>query len=230
MTKQRILLVEDDAKLGPAIRDELIHNGFETDLATDGKMAEKMFHTARYHIALLDINLPFKNGIELCAMIRQTNKDLPVIMLTALGELEDKMEAFGKGADDYLVKPFHMNELLARINVFVKRKFKSGETDEILKLADLELDNRLKIARRGGKEISLTTKEYALIEYLFRAEGRVVSKNEISEKIWHIGFDTGTNTIEVYINFLRNKIDKPFGNKLIHTKAGFGYFLKDEEA
>ncbi|MES2689053.1 MAG: response regulator transcription factor [Bacteroidota bacterium] len=223
----KILLVEDDPKLGKTVRDELASSGYETDLAYDGKIAEALFNKNGYHLILLDINLPYKNGWELCKEFRQKNRDVPIIMLTALGEIQDKMEAFNAGADDFLVKPFHLNELLARIKVFTRRMQKNQSMDDVLSMGDLVIDMNTKSVMREGREISLTLKEFMLLELLLRNKGRIVSKAEIAEKVWNINFDTGTNTIEVYINFLRNKVDKPFGHAMIHTKPGFGYFIKE---
>ena len=223
-----ILLVEDEPKIARALQDQLQEKGFSVDLAYDGQVAEKMFFQNGYSLVILDINLPLKNGLELCAQFRKKNKSVPIIMLTALGEIQDKLEAFELGADDYLVKPFNFNELLARIRVFVKRTDVNDLFFEVLKVADLEIDTAQKSVSRGGKKIQLSAKEYLLLELLTRSKGRVVSKQEIAEKVWDLNFDTGTNTIEVYINFLRNKIDKPFEQKLIHTKPGFGYYVKEE--
>jgi two-component system copper resistance phosphate regulon response regulator CusR len=224
----RILLVEDDPKLGKTVQEELQSNGFETDLAYDGKVAEALFLKNEYELILLDINLPYRNGWELCKFFRQHNRNVPIIMLTALGEIQDKMDAFHAGADDYLVKPFHFNELLARIHVFMRRLNKDARMDDVLTTGDLNINITDKTVTRGGKELSLTMKEFMLLELLMRNKGRVVSKAEIAEKVWNLNFDTGTNTIEVYINFLRNKVDKPFEQALIHTKPGFGYYLKEE--
>jgi two-component system copper resistance phosphate regulon response regulator CusR len=223
-----ILLVEDEPKIARALQDQLQEKGFTVDLAYDGQVAEKMFFQNGYSLVILDINLPLKNGLELCAQFRKKNKNIPIIMLTALGEIQDKLEAFELGADDYLVKPFNFNELLARIKVFVKRTDVNDLFFEVLKVADLEIDTAQKSVSRSGKKIQLSAKEYLLLELLTKSKGRVVSKQEIAEKVWDLNFDTGTNTIEVYINFLRNKIDKPFEQKLIHTKPGFGYYVKEE--
>jgi DNA-binding response OmpR family regulator len=148
-------------------------------------------------------------------------------MLTALGEIQDKMDAFDFGADDYIVKPFHFNELFARIKVFLKRADTSSDASDKITVADLQIDYLDKSVVRGGKNINLTAKEFALLVLLARSKGKVISKEEILEKVWNLNFDTGTNTIEVYISFLRSKIDKPFEVKLLHTKPGFGYFLKE---
>jgi DNA-binding response OmpR family regulator len=148
-------------------------------------------------------------------------------MLTALGEINDKMDAFNLGADDYIVKPFHFNELFARIKVFLKRSEQNGEPAEKINISNLEIDLLNKTVLRGSTNINLTAKEFALLALLAKSKGKVISKQDILEKVWGLSFDTGTNTIEVYISFLRNKIDKPFDTKLIHTKPGFGYFVKE---
>jgi two-component system copper resistance phosphate regulon response regulator CusR len=222
----RILFVEDEPKLGASVRKELMEQGFEVDLAYDGHIGERKFRSGEYDLILLDVNIPYINGMELCRKIRETNREIPILMLTALGALDDKMEAFSAGADDYLVKPFHLRELLARIRVFMKRQQVNKEFEEKLTVADLEIDFRTKSVVRGGQEISLTPTEFALLSILVRSRGRVLSKTEIAEKVWDMDLDTGANTIEVYINFLRNKVDKQFEHKLIQTKPGFGYFLK----
>ncbi len=223
----RILLVEDEPKLSHVIQEELSRQGYSVDVAFDGAVAERLFSKHTYALVLLDINLPYKNGLTLCKEFRERNKNIPIIMLTALGEIDDKVDAFQLGADDYLVKPFHFDELQARIKVFLKRADTLPLAVEKLTVADLEIDLQYKSVSRGSKEISLTAKEFALLVILARANGKIVSKQEIMERVWGLSFDTGTNTIEVYISFLRNKLDKPFNNKLIHTKAGFGYYLKD---
>lgn len=224
-----ILLVEDEPKIAKALQEQLQEREFVVDVAYDGQVAEKLFFQKNYSLIILDINLPVKNGLELCKIFREKNKNIPIIMLTAFGEIRDKLEAFELGADDYLVKPFHFNELLARIKVFVKRMDVNDFYAEVIRLADLEIDIPHKTVTRAGHKIQLSAKEYLLLELLAKARGRVVSKQEIAEKVWDLNFDTGTNTIEVYINFIRNKIDKPFDNKLIHTKPSFGYYLKDEK-
>ncbi len=225
--KYRILLAEDEPKLSHIIQEELTQNGYQTDVAYDGQIAEKLFREHSYSLVLLDVNLPYKNGLALCKEFREAKKNVPIIMLTALGEIQDKMDAFNFGADDYIVKPFHFNELLARIRVFLKRTDGASDNIEKLVVSDLEIDLLDKSVIRGGKNINLTAKEFALLVLLVKSKGKVISKQEIMEKVWNLSFDTGTNTIEVYISFLRNKIDKPFDVKLIHTKPGFGYFLKE---
>lgn len=220
-----ILLVEDEAKLGSIIRDELRRQGYLVDLAIDGKEAEEAFQNKLYSIVLLDVNLPYKSGLELCKEFRAANKTIPIIMLTAIGQIQDKVEAFDLGADDYLVKPFHFEELFVRVKALLKRTDK-GQEDEKIIVDDLTIDMKNKSVVRAGMNINLTAKEFTLLTLLARNRERVISKQEILEKVWDLTFDTGTNTIEVYISFLRNKIDKPFEHKLIHTKPGFGYYIK----
>ena len=220
-----ILLVEDEAKLGPIIRDELRRQGYLVDLAIDGKEAEEAFQNKLYSIVLLDVNLPYKSGLELCKEFRAANKTIPIIMLTAIGQIQYKVEAFDLGADDYLVKPFHFEELFVRVKALLKRTDKGHEDEKII-VDDLTIDMKNKSVVRAGMNINLTAKEFTLLTLLARNRERVISKQEILEKVWDLTFDTGTNTIEVYISFLRNKIDKPFEQKLIHTKPGFGYYIK----
>ncbi|TAF56469.1 MAG: DNA-binding response regulator [Sphingobacteriia bacterium] len=221
----RILLAEDEQKLAQVVREELSRLRYRVDIAPDGLAASRLFEENDYALVILDINLPYKNGLALCREFRKTNKKVPIIMLTALGDIQDKVEAFNVGADDYLVKPFHFEELFARIKVLFKRSDLNEIKDKII-VADLEIDFQNKSVVRGGVPIHLTAKEFTLLVLLARNPDRVISKQEILEKVWDLSFDTGTNTIEVYISFLRNKIDKKFDTKLIHTKPGFGYYLK----
>ena len=221
----RILLIEDEPKLGKVILEELKGQGYQVDLAFDGLMAESFFKQNNYALVLMDINIPHKSGFELCKEFRAIKKSIPIIMLSAMGEINDKMEAFKLGADDYMVKPFHFDELFARLKVFLKRADLKDE-DVKIDVDDLEIDFRNKTAVRAGVTVNLTAKEFTLLVLLVRNRGKVISKQEILEKVWDLSFDTGTNTIEVYISFLRNKLDKPFETKLIHTKPGFGYYIK----
>lgn len=218
-------MVEDEAKLAQIIKQELVRVGYFVEIASDGIEGTTMFKKHAYSLIILDVNLPYKNGMTLCKEIREVNKSIPVIMLTAMGDIQDKMEAFNVGADDYLVKPFHFDELFARVKALLKRTDPAAQENKIV-VDDLEIDFRNKTVIRAGVEINLTAKEFTLLVLLARNKDRVISKNEILEKVWDLSFDTGTNTIEVYISFLRNKIDKPFDKKLIHTKPGFGYFIK----
>jgi len=223
----RILLAEDEPKLSQVVQEELTRQGYITDVAYDGNIAEKMFKQHTYSLVLLDINLPYKNGLALCKEFREFNSKVPIIMLTALGELKDKMDAFNLGADDYIVKPFEFDELSARIKVFLKRAENAAPATDKIVVADMEIDMENKTVSRNGKNINLTAKEFALLVLLSKNKGKVISKTDILEKVWDLSFDTGTNTIEVYISFLRNKIDKPYETKLIHTKPGFGYYVRE---
>ena len=226
--KYSILLVEDEVKLSNVIKSELQRLGYVVDAAFNGQEAESLFFSKTYNLVLLDISLPDKSGFELCKSFREHSKNAPIIMLTALSEIQDKIDAFKLGADDYMVKPFHFDELFARINVFLKRAEQENKefANDVIEILDLVINLKTKTVFRNNIEIPLTAKEFALITLLAKNRGVVVSKQEILEKVWDLSFDTGTNTIEVYISFLRNKIDKPFTEKLIYTKSGFGYFIK----
>ena len=226
----KILIIEDDKRISNNVSKGLREKGYETEIAYDGLIGLKLALSHEYDLILLDINLPSMNGYEVCRKIREHRTSVPILMLTALGELDDKMEGFETGADDYIVKPFDFRELLARIRVFLKRA--SGTENDanvrILKAANLEINLENKEVRRNNKLIELTPKEFALLEYLFRNKGRIISKIEIAEHVWDINFETSTNVIEVYINFLRKKIDRDFEPKLIHTKSGMGYIFREE--
>lgn len=226
-TLAKILIVEDEPKVASFIRRGLEENGFECKIAVDGLMGKRMFEAEEYTLIILDLNLPYKNGIELCQEIRNCNQKIPIIMLTALGTTEDKLLGFDSGADDYLVKPFEFRELLARIRSLLKRISIAETGGNILKFLDLEVNLNTYEVTRSEKKIDLTQKEFALLVYLLRNKGKVVSRMEIAEHVWDINFDTGTNIIDVYVNFLRKKIDKDFQHKLIYTQTGFGYILKE---
>jgi two-component system copper resistance phosphate regulon response regulator CusR len=224
-----ILLVEDESKLAQSLAASLEEADYTVTIAYDGIIAEKLFQQIVPDFVILDINLPGKNGLTLCAEFRKKSPALPILMLTALGEVEDKMEAFEAGADDYLVKPFHIRELMARIQAITKRMGNDTVVQkQVMVAGNLEMDTITKEVRRAGKLVKLSHKEYLLLETLLKARGRVLSKAELAEKVWDMDFDTGTNSVEVYINFLRAKIDKPYPDKLIHTRSGFGYYVKDE--
>lgn len=224
----KILIVEDEPKVVEFLKKGLEEQDYEVDIAFDGQMGERLAIKNIYDIILLDVVLPYVNGYELCKKIREKNQKVPIIMLTALGTTDDKITGFDSGADDYLVKPFEFKELIARIKALTKRTSGIIQTQNTLKISDLVLDIDKKNAHRFGKIIELTAKEFALLEFLMRNKGRVVSRVEIAEKVWDITFDTGTNVVDVYINILRKKIDKDVDNKLIHTKIGQGYILDDK--
>ncbi|MCB0381051.1 MAG: response regulator transcription factor, partial [Flavobacteriales bacterium] len=175
----------------------------------------------------LDVNMPLKNGVELCKEIRHKNIKVPILMLTALGTTEDKLTGFDAGADDYLIKPFEFRELLARIKSLLKRNSNIENGSNLITFLNLEMNLDTYEVKRDGIKIDLTQKEFALLEYLLRNKGRVLTRLDIAEKVWDISFDTGTNVIDVYVNFLRKKIDKDFSPKLIHTQTGIGYVLKE---
>lgn len=227
MDEIRILLVEDEKKIATALKTGMEEQGYFVLLAYDGAMGEKLFNNYDFDLVILDINLPDLNGYTLSRMIRQKDRDIPILMLTALGTVEDKVEGFEAGADDYLVKPFAFKELLARIKSLLRRTVSGLTTGHVLRIADLEINLDSKEVTRAGNRISLTAKEFQLLEYLVRNRNRVVSRADIAGKVWDIGFDTGTNVIDVYINFLRKKIDKDYAVKLIHTQIGMGYIMKE---
>lgn len=223
-----ILIVEDEKKIADSLQKGLAELGYQVNIAYDGKMGEKMFAQQKYDLVILDINLPGINGLELCGLIRQQNKQVPILMLTTFGSISDKIEGFDAGADDYMVKPFSFAELVVRIRALLKRSsIETQPTGNLLQAADLEMNLDTKQVTRSGKPIALTAKEFLLLEYLLRNKKKVVSRADIGEHVWNIDFDTNTNTIEVYINYLRKKIDRDFPVKLIHTQVGFGYILKE---
>jgi DNA-binding response OmpR family regulator len=222
-----ILIIEDEPKLAEFIRQGLEENGYSTEIALDGKLGLAKALESNFDLIILDVIIPEVSGIDVCKGIRTEKPNMPVIMLTALDTLSDKQRGFDAGADDYLVKPFEFRELLMRVKALTRRVSVSSLSSHLLKVKDLELDLDLKLARRGGKEIALTAKEYQLLEFLMRNKNRVLSRSEIATKVWEINFDTGTNIIDVYINFLRKKIDAGFDLKLIQTQIGMGYIFKD---
>lgn len=223
-----ILVVEDEQRVAGLIKKGLEEQDFNVTLAFDGEMGKKLALSKEFDLIITDIILPKINGLDLCKEIRAAHPYIPIIMLTALGTTDDKVEGFDAGADDYLVKPFELRELHVRIRALLKRNSSVKNQGSVLKYADLELNNHTKTVSRSGIEISLTPKELKLLEYMMQNSGRVLSRTEIAEKVWDTHFDTGTNFIDVYINYLRKKIDKDFAGKLIHTKPGMGFIFKVE--
>jgi two-component system copper resistance phosphate regulon response regulator CusR len=226
----KILVVEDEQKVAAFLKNGLEEQGHMVELAYDGYTGEKLAMNNDHDIILMDVIIPVLNGIELCKKLKSYKPNTPILMLTALGTTDDKVTGFDSGADDYLVKPFEFKELMARIKALTKRsqsKHLPDHVPTILRVADLELDLDKKMAMRGGKSISLTAKEFALLEYLMKNKGRVISKPDISEKVWDVNFETGTNVVEVYMNILRKKIDRDFPTKLIHTRIGLGYVMQE---
>jgi two-component system copper resistance phosphate regulon response regulator CusR len=225
----RILVIEDEVKTLQSVRQGLEEHGWTVDIAYDGETGLRLGEQNAYDVISSDIIVPGINGLELCRLLRKKGIQTPVLILSALGELEDKITGLDAGADDYLAKPFEFREFLARVKALARRKSAGFQTTEnILRFATIELDLDAKTVRREGKPINLTPREMALLEYLMRNPGKVLSKVEIAEKVWDLDFDTGTNLIEVYVNYLRNKVDKGFEQKLIHTQFGQGYVLRSE--
>ena len=224
----KILIIEDEIKIANTLKVGLIENGFQADVAYDAISGEEMFRKEDYQMILLDINLPGVNGYELCRKIRTTNKNVVIIMLTSMSTINDKVEGYQSGADDYIVKPFEFKELLLKIRVLLKRSMVvSTGAATIMRAADLELNMDSNEVIRGGNLINLTAKEFQLLKYLLKNKNKVVSRADIAVNVWDIDFDTNTNVIDVYINYLRNKIDKKYDQKLIQTVVGMGYMLKE---
>jgi two-component system, OmpR family, response regulator len=224
----KVLIVEDDPILSKNICEALTAENLIVEPVYDGLLAEKILRKYDFDCIVLDINLPGKNGYDICKIFRNFNSETPVLMLTAFGELEDKIQGFDCGADDYLTKPFYMRELILRVNSLIKRKkhIHLGDVNETILVADdITLNDAQKKVFRQGNEIKLTPREYQILFKLMGQNGEIVSKADLIKEIWGSSFDANTNTIEVYINFLRNKLDKPFSKNTIKTKVGFGYYL-----
>jgi two-component system copper resistance phosphate regulon response regulator CusR len=222
-----ILLVEDEKKIAETLKKGLEEQNYRVEIAGDGNTGRLLFDNQHYDLIILDINLPGMNGQELLKHIRGVNQQVPVIMLTALSATEDKIEGFNSGADDYIVKPFDFAELVARIRALIKRVQQAAPVGKSLRINDLVINLDSKEVSRAGKPIQLTAKEFQLLEYMIRNKNRVVSRADIALNVWDIDFDTGTNVIDVYVNFLRKKIDRDYEQKLIHTQVGMGYVLKE---
>ena len=223
-----LLLIEDEPKTVQSLRQGLEENGYMVDIAYDGLLGKQLAVRNNYQLIISDIIMPGLNGLELCRELRDAGNQTPILMLTALGTTDDKVVGLDAGADDYLVKPFEFKEFLARVRALTKRGGLFSQTAQILRFADLEVNMDAKTVQRAGKKIELTAREFNLLVYLIRNQGRVISKAEIAEFVWEIDFDTGTNIIEVYVNYLRKKIDRDFETKLIHTQFGMGYVLKTD--
>ena len=221
-----ICLVEDEPKVAAFISKGLEEQGYDVTLANDAASALRNIQTSTFDLLILDVMLPDMNGIELCQKIRVKNNTVPILMLTALDEVQNKVAGLKAGADDYLVKPFHFTELLARLEALLRRQAAIPPENNSLVFEDLKLDLWSSTVERGGKEIILTAKEFTLLELFMRHPNKVLSREFIAERVWNIDFDTGTNFIDVYVNYLRNKIEKGFKGKLIHTVIGMGYVLK----
>jgi len=224
----QLLLVEDEPKIVTFIKKGLNEVGYDLTVAYDGKLGLSMALQGDYDVIILDIMLPIINGLEVCKRIREKGINTPILMLTALGTIDDKVVGLQQGADDYLVKPFHFKELIARIQALTRRQTFQVSNNSILKVADLRLDRNRKFASRDNKELVLTAKEYALLEMFMQNSNRILSRNDIAERVWGYDFDSSSNVIDVYVNYLRNKIEKGFSSKLIHTVVGMGYIMKEQ--
>ena len=225
----KVLVIEDEPKVAAFLKQGLEEQAFDVTVAYDGFFGKKMAVDNYYDVIILDLLIPYINGIDLCKQLREEGLKAPILVLSALGSTDDKVLGLEAGADDYLNKPFEFRELIARLRALCNRYTDNLQDQKVLKLADLELDLYKKVVRRGGKSIDLTAKEFSLLEYLLRNKNRVISRVEISEKVWEVSFDTGTNIIDVYINFLRKKVDRNFGVKLIYTMVGMGYIMKEPD-
>ncbi|RHN96139.1 DNA-binding response regulator [Prevotella sp. AM23-5] len=225
----KILVIEDEKRVADLLKIGLEENGYQVLVAYDGEMGWRLFQSNDFQLIISDIILPKLNGFELCQKIRKADEEIPILMLTALGTADDKLEGFDVGADDYMVKPFDFRELLARVRVLQKRRA-VAKVDVVKEIsyADLYINLERQEVTRNGEPIKLSPKEYNLLVYLVENAERVVSRVEIAEKVWNTHFDTGTNFIDVYINYLRKKMDKNFEVKLIHTKPGVGFILTDK--
>lgn len=221
-----ILLIEDEPKTQAFIKKGLEENGYAVDTASDGLTGKRLAMAGMYQLIISDIVLPGLDGVALCRELRESNNNTPLLMLTALGGVGHVVAGLDSGADDYLVKPFEFRELLARIRTLTKRNPAVQQEALILSLGDLEMNMVSRVVRRAGREIQLTAKEYALLEFFLRNKEKVLSRQEIVRHVWGLDFDTGTNMVEVYVNYLRRKIDKDFSEKLIHTQFGLGYVMK----
>ena len=223
----KILLVEDEKKIADSLQKGLSEQNYSVEVAYDGLTGKKLFENGSFDLVILDINLPGMNGYDLCKKIRNRNTYIPIVMLTALNATDNKIEGFDAGADDYIVKPFDFKELLVRLRALLKRVYQNIPIGNVLKVSDLVMNLDSREVYRSGNGISLTAKEFQLLEYLVRNKNKVVSRADIALNVWDIDFDTKTNVIDVYVNFLRKKLDNDFDKKLIHTQVGTGYILKE---
>lgn len=225
----KILIIEDDKRVADLLKAGLEECGYDTMVAYDGQMGLRLFQSCRFDLVVSDIILPKMDGFELCKEMRRRNENIPILMLTALGSTDDKLDGFDAGADDYMVKPFDFRELQARIRILLKRKSGTRRQEPgMIEYADLSINLSTKEVRRGNVSVRLSPKEYNLLVYMAENAERVISRPEIAENVWNTHFDTGTNFIDVYINYLRKKIDRDFDVKLIHTKPGMGFIFTDK--
>ncbi len=224
-----IFLAEDEHRVAAFIKKALEENSYTVDVCANGAEAIRQFAHKTYDLVILDVLMPHLNGVEVCRHIRQKDKNIPILMLTALGTIDDKVTGLNTGADDYMVKPFHVKELLARIEALLRRK-KTDDAENVITLGDITLNTHSNTTERAGKHVTLTAKEFALLELLMRNPDKILSRQVIAKTVWGIEFDTGTNVVDVYVNYLRNKIEKGFARKYIYTVIGKGYIFKTDPA
>ena len=226
----KILVVEDEQRVAELLKRGLEESGYQVELAYDGAWGLRLIRAGEFQMVISDVILPKMSGFELCKEIRNINNRVPVLMLTALGTTDDKLDGFDAGADDYMVKPFDFRELDARIKVLLKRRLPGIPETQLTELvyADLRIDRQTKTVYRQEREIKLSPKEYNLLLYMAENPERLLTRVEIADKVWNTHFDTGTNFIDVYINYLRKKIDRDYDVKLIHTKPGMGFIFRQE--
>lgn len=225
---RKILIVEDHIKTAESIKKGLSEQQIHVDIAVNGKIAKDLILQFQYDVIISDIIMPELNGIELCTHLRAQNNNTPILLLSALDSTDMKITGLDAGGDDYLTKPFEFKELLARVKALIRRnKDIDPEKRSLITVGDLSINMLNKTVERSGVVIDLTPKEYKLLEYLILKKGQVVKKSELVENVWEFDFDPGTNVVEVYINYLRNKIDKGHQQKLIHNRSGIGYFISE---
>jgi len=225
----RVLVVEDEQKMALVLKRILNEHGYVVDIAGDGNEGEQKVRNEKYDLLIIDVMLPQQDGLELCAKVRAHNTSIPILILSALDATDDTVSGLEAGADDYMSKPFESIELIARVRALLRRgsDLKKGS---VLLCADLELDLSSRLAKRAGKMIQLTLKEFTLLEYLMRNKGRVLSRAQISEKVWERPYDLNDNNVDVYINLLRKKVDRGYEAPLIHTMVGMGYLIREPYA
>jgi two-component system copper resistance phosphate regulon response regulator CusR len=224
----KILLIEDEPKTVQSLKQGLEENNYDVSIAYDGNMGKQLALAHTYQLIVSDIIIPGINGLDLCRELRAQGIQTPILMLTALSTTDDKLNGFEAGADDYLPKPFDFKEFLARVKALIKRSNQTILDAQVLKFADLEMDLNSSLVSRAGQMIHLTSKEFQLLEYFLKNQEKVISKAEIAENIWEVEDENSSNLIEVYVNYLRKKVDKGFSSKLIHTQFGMGYILRQE--
>ncbi|WP_348822684.1 response regulator transcription factor [Flavobacterium aestuarii] len=224
----KLLIIEDEPNLLSVLRKGFTENNFEVSVCLDGETALEMIQNNDFDVVILDVMLPKVNGIEICRRLRAIKNYVPILLLTALGTSENIVNGLENGADDYLVKPFKFTELNARVMALARRASLDTQKPDIIKIENLEINGKTKSVHRNGNPILLTHKEFRLLYYLAKNKGTIVSRNQILDNVWDISFDMNTNVVDVYINYLRKKIDKPYNTKMIQTIKGFGYLLQTE--